>query len=56
MLHFQNKAIQEIKCIIYTFNILCPVYDSEKEKWRILTNKENYASIKKHTIRDNKVK
>jgi hypothetical protein len=24
-----------------------PVYDSEKENWRILTNKEIYASVKK---------
>jgi hypothetical protein len=28
--------------------ILRPVYDNEKENWRILTNKEIYA-IKKHT-------
>jgi len=26
--------------------ILGPVYDNEKENWRILTNKEIYASIK----------
>jgi hypothetical protein len=26
--------------------ILGPVYDSEKENWRILTNKEIYASVK----------
>jgi hypothetical protein len=30
--------------------ILGPVYDSEKEHWRILTNKEIYASVKKPTI------
>jgi len=30
--------------------ILCPVYGSEKENWRILTNEEIYASVKKHTI------
>ena len=30
--------------------ILVPVYDNEKENWRILTNKENYASVKKPTI------
>ena len=29
---------------------LGPVYDNEKEKWRILTNKEIYASVKKPTI------
>jgi hypothetical protein len=27
--------------------ILCPVYDNEKENWRILTNKEIYAILKK---------
>jgi hypothetical protein len=26
--------------------ILGPVYDSEKENWRIVTNKEIYASVK----------
>jgi hypothetical protein len=30
--------------------ILGPVYDNEKENWRILTNREIYASIKKPTI------
>jgi hypothetical protein len=30
--------------------ILGPVFDNEKEKWRILTNKEIYASVKKPTI------
>ena len=30
--------------------ILGPVYDNEKEHWRILTNKEIYASVKKPTI------
>jgi len=30
--------------------ILGPVYDDEKENWRILTNKEIYASVKKPTI------
>ena len=30
--------------------ILGPVYDNEKEKWRILTNKEIYAVVKKPTI------
>jgi len=29
--------------------ILGPVYDNEKENWRILTNKELYASVKKPT-------
>jgi hypothetical protein len=30
--------------------ILGPVYDSERQNWRILTNKEIYASVKKPTI------
>jgi hypothetical protein len=30
--------------------ILGPVYDNEKENWRILTNREIYASVKKPTI------
>jgi len=30
--------------------ILGPVYDNGKENWRILTNKEIYASVKKPTI------
>jgi hypothetical protein len=30
--------------------ILDPVYDNEKENWRILTNKEIYASVKKPII------
>ena len=37
--------------------ILGSVYDNEKENWRILTNKEIYASVKKPIIiRDNTVK
>ena len=30
--------------------ILGPVYDNEKENWRILTNTEIYASVKNRTI------
>jgi len=30
--------------------ILGPIYDNEKENWRILTNKEIYASVKKPTV------
>jgi hypothetical protein len=30
--------------------ILCQVYDNEKENWRIITNKEIYASVKNPTI------
>jgi hypothetical protein len=37
--------------------ILGPVYENEKENWRILTNEEIYAIVKKtHNNRDNKVK
>jgi hypothetical protein len=36
---------------------LGPGYDNEKENWRILTDKEIYASVKKsYYNRDNKVK
>jgi hypothetical protein len=31
-------------------SILGPVYDNEKENWRILSNKEVYAFVKKLTI------
>ena len=30
--------------------ILGPVYDNKKENWRILTNKEIYANVKKPTL------
>jgi hypothetical protein len=30
--------------------ILGPVYDNEKENWRILTDNETYASVKEPTI------
>jgi hypothetical protein len=36
--------------------ILGPVYGNEKENWRILTNKEIDAVVKKHTVTDSKVK
>jgi hypothetical protein len=40
--------------------ILVPVYDNVKENWRILTNKETYAMVKKNptiieTIRLNRL-
>jgi uncharacterized protein YtpQ (UPF0354 family) len=39
------------------YRILDPVYDNEKENWRILTNKEIYAMVQKtHYNRDNKIK
>ena len=31
-------------------------YDNKKESWRILTNKETYAMVKKTTIADYKAK
>jgi len=31
-------------------SILGPVYDHEKENWRILTNKEIFASVKKNLL------
>jgi hypothetical protein len=34
--------------------ILVPVYHSEKENWRLLTNKEIYASVNKPTIIETK--
>jgi hypothetical protein len=34
--------------------ILGPVRDNEKENWRILTNKEIYAMVKKLTITETK--
>ena len=30
--------------------ILGPIYDKEKENWRVLTNKEIYATVTKPTI------
>ena len=36
--------------------ILDPAHDKENENERILTNKENYAMVKKPTVTENKVK
>ena len=36
--------------------MLSPVYDNEKENWKILINKEMYASVKTYYDRDSKVK
>jgi hypothetical protein len=37
-------------------NFLGPVYDNEKENWRILTNKEISAKVKKtYYNRDNRL-
>jgi hypothetical protein len=38
-----------LKCTL-KYEILGPVYDSEKENWRILTSKEIYVSVTKPTI------
>jgi hypothetical protein len=35
---------------VYRRRILGPVYNNEKENWRILTDKEIFASVKKPTI------
>jgi hypothetical protein len=32
--------------------ILDPVYNNEKQNWRILTNTESYAIVKKPTIKE----
>jgi len=54
-LHHQRERERDRKQIniferkVYR-RILGPVYDIEKHNWRILTNKEIYASVKKPTI------
>ena len=45
----EHKSIEIIIIIIIIIIILGPVYDNEKEKWRVLTNKEIYAVVKTHT-------
>jgi hypothetical protein len=53
-MEWMNKEVKN-KHKVYR-RILGPVYDNEKENWRILTNKEIYAIVKKtHYNRDNKV-
>jgi hypothetical protein len=44
-----RKQLNDFERKVYR-RILGPVYDSEKQNWRILTNKESYASVKKPTI------
>jgi hypothetical protein len=44
-----RKQLNAFKRKVYR-RILGPVYDSEKQNWRILTNKEIYASVKKPTV------
>jgi hypothetical protein len=41
-----------IFCYCMQNRILGPVYNHEKENWRILTNKEMYAVVKKPTVTD----
>ena len=51
-----GKQINIFERKVYS-RILGPVYDNEKENWRILTNKEIYAMVKKtHYNEDSKVK
>jgi hypothetical protein len=44
-----RKQINIFEMRVYR-RILGPVYENEKENWRILTNKEIYARVKKLTI------
>jgi len=44
-----RKQLNDLERKVYR-RLLGPVYDNEKENWRILTNKEIYASVKKPTI------
>ena len=56
ILHRDRKQLNVFERKVYR-RILGPVYENEKENWRILTNKEIYAIVKKtHYNRDNKVK
>jgi len=41
----ERKQLNVFERKVYR-RILGPVYDKEKENWRILTNKEIYASVK----------
>src|SRR5215510_10881738 len=45
----ERKQLNVFERKVYR-RILGPVYDREKENWRILTNKEIYVSVKKSTI------
>jgi hypothetical protein len=45
----ERKQLNVFERKVYR-RILVPVYDSEKQNWRVLTNKEIYASVKKPTI------
>jgi len=45
----ETKQLNIFERKVYS-RTLGPVYDKEKENWRILTNKETYVSVKKPTI------
>jgi hypothetical protein len=45
----REKAIEIFERKVYR-RILVSVYDNEKENWRMLTDKEIYAIVKKPTI------
>jgi len=45
-----NFQLYRIYLHILVYIILEPVYDNEKENWRILTNNEIYAMVKEPTI------
>ena len=49
IMYFHTLILCIFERIVYR-RILGPVYDNEKENWRILTNKEIYASVKEPTI------
>jgi hypothetical protein len=49
----ERKQLNIFKRKVYR-RILGPVYDKENESWRILTNKEIYARVKKPTIIETK--
>jgi len=44
-----RKQLNDFERKVYR-RILGPVYDNEKKNWRILTNGEIYASVKKPTV------
>jgi len=47
--NIDRKQLSVFERKVYS-RILGPVYDNEKENWRILTDKEIYAIVKKPTI------
>ena len=49
ILHYIQKQLNIFERKVYR-RILGPVYDIEKENWRVLINREIYASVKKPTI------